>query len=104
MVSVWVSVLVSVWVLVLVSVWVWVLVSVWVWVSVSVSVSVWVWVNKFLAFGRALRACGQTHKFPMKQTLKDLAWIVGLCLFILLIVTLVVGRVWVAIHYIVKFW
>ena len=96
MVSVWVSV----------SVWVWVLVSVWVWVSVSVSVSVWVWVwvNKFLAFGRALRACGQTHKFPMKQTLKDLAWIVGLCLFILLIVTLVVGRVWVAIHYIVKFW
>ena len=98
--------MVSVWVWVWVSVWV--LVSVWVWVSVSVSVSVWVWVwvwvNKFLAFGRALRACGQTHKFPMKQTLKDLAWIVGLCLFILLIVTLVVGRVWVAIHYIVKFW
>ena len=102
MVLVWVLVLVSVSVWVLV--WVLVSVSVLVWVSVSVSVSVWVWVNKFLAFGRALRACGQTHKFPMKQTLKDLAWIVGLCLFILLIVTLVVGRVWVAIHYIVKFW
>jgi len=93
-----------VWVLVWVLVLVWVWVSVWVLVLVLVLVSVSVWVNKFLAFGRALRACGQTHKFPMKQTLKDLAWIVGLCLFILLIVTLVVGRVWVAIHYIVKFW